>query len=248
MSSMEVPGTNLKVCDLTVGEHIRHAEIDGLIVILDLKASRYFLLEEVAAKMWDGIFCQRDRTAIVEEIVSEFAVDHRKVEEDFDNFVQSCMAKGFLRVGREEVLTPKRTRRTRRAAKRFLTLRAWWSLVKTWTLLKLFGFQKLHDVAQSEAAIVREPQMMSGSELLRRAEAAFLLAENFFILKTAPQDCLPRSTALFLFLRRLGLPARHQIGVERYPMSMHAWVECDGRLVLDDPDAARMSVVETTGA
>jgi hypothetical protein len=245
---MEVPGTDLEVSDLMVSEYIRHTEIAGLVVILDLKAGRYFLLEEVAARMWDGIFCHRDRTAIIMGIANEFAVAHTRVEEDFDNFVQSCMAKGFLQVGGVEAVEPKRTQRAGRAAKRFLTLRAWWSLAKTWTLLKLFGFKKLHDVGQSEATIAREPQMLSGSELLRRAEAAFLLAENFFILKTAPRDCLPRSTALFLFLRRLGLPARHHIGVERYPMSMHAWVECNGRLVLDDPDAARMSVVETTGA
>ena len=46
-------------------------------------------------------------------------------------------------------------------------------------------------------------------------------------------DCLPRALAIFLLLRRRGVPATLRIGVKRYPFGAHAWVECLGD-VLDD--------------
>ena len=46
-------------------------------------------------------------------------------------------------------------------------------------------------------------------------------------------DCLPRSLAIFVLLRRRGVPARLHIGVKRFPFAAHAWVECLGE-VLDD--------------
>ena len=46
-------------------------------------------------------------------------------------------------------------------------------------------------------------------------------------------DCLPRALAVFVLLRRRGVPATLRIGVKRYPFGAHAWVECLGA-VLDD--------------
>jgi len=79
--------------------------------------------------------------------------------------------------------------------------------------------------------------------LLERALAAFRTAESFFLIKRAPTDCLPRSLALFRFLRSAGLAVEHRIGVRRFPFDAHAWVEHRGRVVLDNP--ARQSVYAT---
>ena len=46
-------------------------------------------------------------------------------------------------------------------------------------------------------------------------------------------DCLPRSVAIYILLRRRGVPATLRIGVKRFPFGAHAWVECLGE-VLDD--------------
>ena len=46
-------------------------------------------------------------------------------------------------------------------------------------------------------------------------------------------DCLPRSLAIYVLLRRQGVPATLRIGVKRFPFAAHAWVECLGE-VLDD--------------
>jgi hypothetical protein len=52
----------------------------------------------------------------------------------------------------------------------------------------------------------------------------------------APEEvvCLEQSLALYLLLRRRGVPAELRIGVQVYPFYAHAWVELDGRPVNED--------------
>ena len=65
---------------------------------------------------------------------------------------------------------------------------------------------------------------------------AFARAEEFFYLKTAPADCLPRSLALFRVLRAAGLPVEHCIGVQQFPFTAHAWAQFRGDIIHDDPE------------
>jgi hypothetical protein len=50
--------------------------------------------------------------------------------------------------------------------------------------------------------------------------------------------CLTQSLALQFLLRQLGHPALLQIGVARHDRQFvaHAWIECGGQILLDDPD------------
>jgi hypothetical protein len=74
----------------------------------------------------------------------------------------------------------------------------------------------------------------SDAPALGVALSAFIRAENFFVARRAPDDCLARSLALYRFLRSANVFAEHVIGVRRFPFAAHAWVECDGAPVLDD--------------
>ena len=66
------------------------------------------------------------------------------------------------------------------------------------------------------------------------ARAAFVRAENFYLRRRAPNDCLPRSLALYAYMRGLGVPVVHRIGARRFPaFRCHAWVEHDGAPILD---------------
>ena len=49
-------------------------------------------------------------------------------------------------------------------------------------------------------------------------------------------DCLPRSLAIYILLRRQGVPATLRIGVKRFPFAAHAWVECLGEVIDDSTD------------
>ena len=62
---------------------------------------------------------------------------------------------------------------------------------------------------------------------------AFGRAENFFVVRRAPDDCLVRSLSLYRFLREAGSRAEHVIGVRRFPFQAHAWVECAGEVLMD---------------
>ncbi len=46
--------------------------------------------------------------------------------------------------------------------------------------------------------------------------------------------CLEQSLALYLLLRRRGVPAELRLGVQAYPFYAHAWVELDGEPVNED--------------
>jgi hypothetical protein len=46
--------------------------------------------------------------------------------------------------------------------------------------------------------------------------------------------CLEQSLALYLLLRRRGVPAELRLGVQVYPFYAHAWVELDGEPVNED--------------
>ena len=48
--------------------------------------------------------------------------------------------------------------------------------------------------------------------------------------------CLEQSLALFLLLRRRGVPAELRLGVQVYPFYAHAWVEVGGEPVNEDPE------------
>jgi hypothetical protein len=48
-------------------------------------------------------------------------------------------------------------------------------------------------------------------------------------------DCLPRSFALAVALRRLGVDAQICFGVRKFPFLAHAWVEEGGRVVNESP-------------
>jgi hypothetical protein len=52
-------------------------------------------------------------------------------------------------------------------------------------------------------------------------------------------DCLPRSLALVMALRRLGVDAEICFGVQKFPFLAHAWVEAGGRAINETPDAVQ---------
>jgi hypothetical protein len=54
--------------------------------------------------------------------------------------------------------------------------------------------------------------------------------------------CLEQSLALYVLLRRRGLPAELRLGVQPYPFTAHAWVELEGRPVNEQPEVVRQFV------
>lgn len=207
---------------------VRYKLVDGLIVLLDLRAGEYIVHNKVATAMWEHLLSPSHDG--VQKLARQFGVSEGQVEADLTVFVRGCVESGFLRHDPSPAVERPLSSRARRSA---LAQRAWWALFVTTLLLARRGF------AYTYQSYFRLPKAVGGDEtqeaLCARAERAFLQAENFFPLPKAPKDCLPRSLALYRFTQALGIAADHCIGVRRFPFEAHAWVECRGRVLLNAP-------------
>ena len=116
-----------------------------------------------------------------------------------------------------------------------MAIRAWWALVCVTISLSWRGFSRTY--ADAVSASKSRPVATDDLEhVLSKAVVAFARAEEFFYLKAAPADCLPRSLALFRILRAVGLPVEHCIGVQQFPFTAHAWAQFRGDIIHDDPE------------
>jgi len=219
------------------------------VIIMDIRSESYFAMDPTASVMWRELTLGVGRDETLRRLEGLLCSDPPELEEDFDEFVQKCLARGLLTQATEEPPeTPQAIFRASKAGRLFF-LRAWWNLLETKLSLSRKGFSAAYSAALPMACPEGAAADDDGMELLSRTLKAFARAENFFYLKRAPLDCLPRSLALFRFLRSAGLPAQHCIGVRPFPFSAHAWTECYGRVVHDDEsNRRRFTVIARIGS
>jgi Transglutaminase-like superfamily/Coenzyme PQQ synthesis protein D (PqqD) len=212
---------------------VRARVVDGLAVVLDLRSGEYVILDRVATAMWRALLTLPADERVA-RLAAQLGAPAERLAADLDAFATTCLERGFLTERAPE--PPPRSAAP--AAKRgALTLRAWWSLFSTTRALATRGFAATYARC---ARAAKPPAASADGELLRRAERAFSRAENFFVMRAAPKDCLPRSLALYRFLLSVGIPAEHCIGVMRYPFEAHAWVEFENRVLYDSESEVRL--------
>lgn len=197
-------------------------------MLLDLTGNAYHVLDEVAARMWLAASDPaRAPSAAIAELARGFDCEPTTVARDYAQFVARAIDDGLLTAAFAPVRPVAMRRKQRR--RYWPTLDAWNCLAHTVLSLRLRGLRPTYDSAQ----VIGVAPAPKGGVDLGRALVSFRRAENFMVLRSAPRDCLPRSLALFRFLRRMGLAARHVIGVELDPFAAHAWVEVEGNVVND---------------
>ncbi len=217
---------------------VRFRAVDGLVVLLDLRTASYVVLDRVATAMWQVLTSHADEARRLAELAERFDAPGGVLRGDLDAFARDCLERGFLAPEPPAPAASPAGPERGDAARGALAVRAWLSLLATSRSIARRGFS---DTYRRYARLPR-PASGGGEDvgaLVSRAERAFSRAENFFVLRSAPRDCLPRSLALFRFLRSVGVPAEHCIGVQRFPFEAHAWVECGGSVVLDAPSFTR---------
>jgi hypothetical protein len=226
---------------LRIDAQVRHVQVDGRVVLLDFRTQDYSVLDPVASAMWGTVVEGRPREAAIAALIEQFEVQPQRLEQDYDAFVRKCLAEKLFddqaAANAEKptsLLAVEPFRSWRRGP---LALRAWGCLLRTSRLLKRRGFSAAYARFAQLAASEMEGGSAGGDALEQRLNAgvrAFARAENFFLLRRATNDCLPRSLALFGLLRELGVPVEHHIGVQMLPFLAHAWVQCGERVVHDD--------------
>jgi hypothetical protein len=213
--------------------HVRYVWLGDRVVMLDLFSESYFALDPLASSMWRQLTASSDRDER-QNLIDQYGDDLAGLEADLDTFAQRCVNEGLLT--KTATLPPKEAQANEGAGRSrgLLTVRAWWSLLCITRSLTKQGFFHTYN-ALSQMAAIEEVPSAGPEEFLAAAVKAFARAENFFYLRKAPQDCLHRSLALFRFLRVVGLPVEHLIGVQQFPFQAHAWTEYQGEVLRDDP-------------
>lgn len=221
---------------LYVSETVRYGALDGTQLFIDLRTEGYFALDPDAARSWQKIL---DADGIVSSVVA--SIPNSRERSLFLSFVEECVHRGFLTTEPPQPLVRKAP--IVAARRPFLVPVAWWYLATTSFSLRHHGFSKTYLRCEGKPA----RPVPNLATALDEALDAFRIAENFIVLRGAPNDCLPRSLALFRFLLAGGVPARHRIGGIRFPgYRMHAWVDVDSRVLLNSPkDVSEFHVIAT---
>ena len=214
---------------------MRAADVDGLTLVMDLPTSAFYFLDEDGSRLWRELRDAHGSVTSVRAALAGADDTSRRLVGMLDDFVASCEARGFLVPDRPP--SPRGVRRAtrpRRAPGRsFLTVRAWLWMLRTDVAMRRREFGTIYQRLERRAG-ARTLGVAAVDVALART--AFLRAENFYVRRRAPNDCLPRSLALYGFMRGLGLPVVHRIGARRFPaFGAHAWVECDGVPIVDRP-------------
>lgn len=203
---------------MELASHVHWVQVDDVVFVLDVRRGEYFGLDPRTSDLW--LRLTRAGGYLPEEC------DHAALW----GIVEAARVRGWLAESGQTVLDDRKDRLGAvRHWRPFLTLSAYMCLVRAFAFLKCLGFSRTYGWAQSIvlASSVRNQNNIDAS-MLERDLTAFFAAEHVFISPLGLDDCLPRSLALFVFLRRCGIPVRHLIGVRRYPFRAHAWVEYDG--------------------
>lgn len=216
-----------------ISPQVRAADVDGLILVMDLATSALYFLDEDASRMWRALGNAQGSAAAAKQALGRGDGSAQRLAHRFDDFLADCAARGFLVSNdRPSVRGTSRPPRPRGSPGRsLLTVRAWLWMVRTDIALRRHGFGAVY--RRFAPAGARAGGTAGDVE---KARAAFLRAESCYLRRRAPNDCLPRSLALYGYLRGLGLPVVHRIGARRFPsFRCHAWVEYDGAPLLDQP-------------
>jgi hypothetical protein len=206
---------------------VRHVEVDCLRVVLDLNSETYKVLDDGASAMWAVLTGESTADSAFKKLAEIYDLDEGRFRADLLAFADRCAREGLLETSEGAATPSAAAGLVHLRGIRPTTLRALACLISTRWCLAVSGFRKTYE---------SYADLMSGAEraALEPALTAFVRAENFYIARRAPNDCLLRSLSLYRLLRLSNVPAEHVIGVRRFPFAVHAWVECDGIPLLDD--------------
>jgi hypothetical protein len=201
-------------------EQLGNAIVADHLVLLDLTAGEYLVLDEIATAMWQQLLlspAHRD----IQSVARRFSAAISEVAADMADFAREQVNAGRL----SHLHAPEPTRVSPVPYRRPSVARAWWERTRADGDLRAGFASAYHGRTGPPAARVgadaREPS--------HRVVATFTAAENLHPTRRALSDCLPRSLALVRFLRTAGWPAEHVIGVATFPFQAHAWVEINGQ-------------------
>jgi hypothetical protein len=186
-------------------------------VLLDLRRERYYSLDPVGTQVWALLKGGADVPAIVAHLMEEFDVSQERLEADVLGLLE--------KLSRLRVIESVETRPTS-------ALVATVVLVGVTLALRILGLRRSLTLVRRFCGHAPEAEAPSPgllADVVRKVDTAAV----FFPGRAL---CLEQSLALYLCLRRAGVPVELRMGVQPYPFAAHAWVEYRGDPVGDSYD------------
>ena len=81
---------------LRPSRNILFAEVEGLLVILQLQSEAYFILDNIGTSFWKRLLENGEIDNAFHSLLEEYQIDPKFLEADLIAFVQQCFEKGFL--------------------------------------------------------------------------------------------------------------------------------------------------------
>lgn len=103
-----------------------------------------------------------------------------------------------------------------------------------WLSFRLIGWNRTISCWQRSQRPVHQPEKPNAKEIIKTVDR--IIGEAAAKKLLFPIACKERALVGYYLLRNYyGLPASLIVGIDRHPFQLHAWVECEGVVVTDDP-------------
>jgi len=73
-------------------------KVDDETILLDSNTNEYFSINEIGTFIWETLEEKKDLKSVKEEIISNYEVDEKQVENDILNFIQEVANKGLITI------------------------------------------------------------------------------------------------------------------------------------------------------
>ena len=218
------------------GPHIRWLDHGTCVILLCLNSGKFLGLDSSARAIWNSLVTGCNKVEAAERLCRDFAIESASALKEVELFIQNCQNQSLIEIS-ELSSTNRYPSPIDQRSCCFVQLsffRAIASLITTRTLLRFGGFAKAY---WSTAAVSKRFGIESNTtnKSIAQALQVFLRAEGLLPSSKAANDCLFRSLALFRFLRMIGAPVVHHIGIIEHPFESHAWVTFENNALLNDP-------------
>lgn len=209
---------------IAVASGLHWGKCGEVLVFLDERRGRYSALAPESAVLWEDLFgsSSAHNGGASGRAASRLSADER-------DLLREAWDLGWLVEGEPAQPSYPPARSPRR---HFLLMHAFRLLASMHRLVGRGGLGQAYSAARRSARETRLPDRGAAlplDDLLRR----FRQADRWVSSSLGAEDCLPRSLALFAFLRSSGLAASHHVGVAQHPFRAHAWVEFNGTALLE---------------
>jgi hypothetical protein len=71
-------------------------EVDGRVLVLDLRTARYLAISPTGRKLWDALVEGATHSELVERLMSAHGLERARAEADVDSFVRQLDERGLI--------------------------------------------------------------------------------------------------------------------------------------------------------